>query len=202
LESDFAWTVEEIEGEDWFEAVAMTNEDSLDADWFDEVDEGEEESDDKGGNSGGAVVDVFDRNAAPGGAIVSMEMEGTIFEDSGITGHGWPVRNDDIDIFEEADRLSGAPITSIEVEYEGGGTTSELSGRMPDLDLLENPWIDCAAMEWRNHAITEQPDKMKTHPSEEHKGGEDDPVAETSEECCTEMRRLSMRPKLIKSSAK
>jgi len=60
-----------------------------------------------------------------------------------------------------------------------GGTTSKSSGRLPDLDLLKNPQIHCATMECqRNHAMAEQTNEMKTHPSEEHKGGE---VAETNE---------------------
>jgi len=203
-DSDFAWAVEEIEEEDWFkEAVAMMNEESHNEDWFhnavvvqdrashkrdwfDEVDKGEDESDDEGGNSG-AVVDVFDRNAAPGAATVGAEMEGTIFEDSEFTGHVWPSCDDHHDgIFEGADRLSGAPIASLEGEHRGGGTTSESSGRMPDLDLLENPWIDCATMEWYNHAIAEQTDEINTRPPDNHKEGEDNPVAKTNEAYSTE----------------
>jgi hypothetical protein len=42
---------------------------------------------------------------------------------------------------------------------------------MPDINLFENPWIDSTMMEWHNHAITEQTDKRKTRPSEEHKVG-------------------------------
>jgi len=184
-DSDFAWVVEENEGEDWFEeAVAVTNKESHDWDWFDEVDEGEEESDDEGGNSGGAVVDVFDRNAVPGGPIVNMEMEGTIFEDSGITGHIWPV-HDDKNEFEGADRLSGAPTTSFEGEYEGE-IASESSGRMPDLDFFENPWIGSPMMEWCNHAIAEQTDEINTRPPDNHKEGEDNPVAKTNEAYGTE----------------
>ena len=190
-ESDFAWVVEEIEGEDWFdfeEAVAVTSDGSPEPDWFDEVDEGEEESDDEGGNSGGAVVDVFDRNVAPGVAIVSTEMGGTVFEDSRITGHVWPICDEHHDkILEGADRLSGAPVASFEGEYGGGGTTSESSGRMPDLDFFENPWIESPTMEWRNHTITEQTDELKTHPLDNHKGDENDPVAETNEGCHTKM---------------
>ena len=72
--------------ENWFyKAVVIQNEESHERDWFDEVNEGEEESDDEVGNSGGAVVDVFDRNVAPGRAIVSAEMD--VFEDSGIIGY-------------------------------------------------------------------------------------------------------------------
>ena len=60
-----------------------------------------------------------------------------------------------------------------------------------DLDLFETPWIGSPTMEWRNHAISEQPDEIKTRPPDNHK---DDPVAETNEGCCTEM---SWRSKVI-----
>jgi hypothetical protein len=70
-DSDFAWVLKEIEGEDWFkEAGAVTNKESQEPDWFDEVDKGEvreEESDD----AGSAVVNVFNRDAAPGGVFIS-----------------------------------------------------------------------------------------------------------------------------------
>jgi len=136
------------------------------------------------------VVNIFDRGAAPpaGGAIVSAEVENTIFEDSGITSHIWPVCDDHHkEFFKEADRLSGAPVASIEGEYGGGGTTSELSGRMPDLNLLKNPQIGWKMMEWRNHAIAKETDEEKTCPPDDHKGGEDDSVAEMNEECCSEL---------------
>jgi hypothetical protein len=191
-DSDFAWVVEEIEGEDWFEeAVAMTDEKCHESDWFDEVAESEDESDDEGGNSGGALAKDFGR-VALGGAIVKAEMVksgmhacgGIIFEDPGITGHVWPV-HDDEDEFEGADRLSGAPIARFEGEYEGGGTTSESSGRMPDLDLLENPQIDRAVMEWRNHTIPEIDEtRIRTRPPDDHRGGVDDPGVQVHKGCC------------------
>jgi hypothetical protein len=63
-------------------------------------------------------------------------------------------------------------------EYGDSATTRLSNGRMPDLNLFENPWIGSTTMEWRNHAIAEQTDETKTRPSEEHKGEEDDPVIE------------------------
>jgi len=59
---------------------------------------------------------------------------------------------------------------------------------MPDLDVLENPWIDEATMEWHNHAIVLQTVevKAKSRPLGDHKE-EDDPTARTCEECCTEI---------------
>lgn len=160
---------------------------SDESDWFYEVNEGDDELNGEMGYSGGAVVDVFNMDAAPGGAIANVEMEGTVFKDSGITGHVWPVCDDGNKI-EGADRLSGTPIARLEGEYRSGRTTSELSSRMPDLDLLENLWIDLT-MEWHIHTITEQIDEAKTCPPDNHKGGEDDPVTETNEECSTKKKR-------------
>ena len=174
-----------MKGEDWFEAVTTTNKESDEPDWFDEVNEDGDESDDEGSSSTGALANVFG-GGAPGDAIVSAEMVSaemvdsgmhacgstTIFEDSGITSHVWPVRNDHANEFSEgADRSSGAHTASHEGEYGGGRTTSESSGRMPDLDLFENPWIESPTMKWRNHAIAEQINETKIRPSDDHKRG-------------------------------
>ena len=55
----------------------------------------------------------------------------------------WPACNNKND-FEGANKLSEAPIASLEGEHGVGGTVSEWSGRMPDLDLF---WIGSPAME-------------------------------------------------------
>jgi hypothetical protein len=150
-----------ISEKDWFEeVVAMMDVEKCDVvpigvkipvwNCFDEFTEGDDESEDVGASSGDVSVDGFDSDA----------FEGTNPGDLGITGHFWPVCDD----FEGADKLLGAdlgpcqdlaqvaPVVHPEGEFRGDGITSESSGRLPDLGVDENPWID-ATMEWRIHAI-------------------------------------------------
>ena len=213
LECEGAWAAEMVEDAiteapkpvspipedlDWFEEVVAlmdaqvrngesVAEKSPIRDWFYEVVESGDESGDEGASSEDILVDVFGRNA----------LERTDPEDSGITGQIRLICND---IFKGADQLSStllgpcqneapvAPADYPEGEYRGGGSTCESSGRMPDLDVLENPWIDDATMEWRNHAIVLQTVEVeaKSHPLGDHKGG-DDPTARTCNGCCTEI---------------
>jgi len=180
--------VDDTEEPDWFERVTCGDEESAvtelyKTDWFDEVAEGEEESDDEVASSEDVSVDVFGRDA----------LEGTNPKDSGIIGQIGLIYDN---IFEGADRLSStllgpcqdeapvAPADYPEGEYRGGGSTCESSGWMPDLDVLENPWIDNATMEWRNHAIVLQTVEVEaeSRPLGDHKGG-DDPTARTCEGC-------------------
>jgi len=156
-------------------------------DWFYEVVESGDESGGDGASSEDVSVDIF-------GHYV---FEGTNPEDSGITGHIGPICDN---VFEGADRLSStmlgpcqdeapvAPADYPEGEYRGGGSTCELSGQMPDLDVLENPWINDAKMEWCNHAIVLRTVEVeaKSCPLGDHKGG-NDPPARTCEGCCTEI---------------
>jgi len=151
---------------DWFEeAVAMMSAEkeargaitvkSPIRDWFYKVVESDDKSGNVGASSEDVSVDVFGRDV----------FEGTNPEDSGIIGQ---IRLICDDIFEGVDWLLSAllglcqdeapvaPVDYPEGEHRGGGSTCELSGRMPDLDVLENPWIDNATMEWRNHTIVLQ----------------------------------------------
>jgi hypothetical protein len=147
---------------DWFEEAVsemdamrvVVAEEIPTRDWFDEVAGGDVESEDEGASSGDVSVDGFDSDSS----------EGTFIEDLGTTSPFWPV----CDIFEGADKLLGAnlgscqdealvtPVVHPEGEFYGGGTTfRESSGRLPDLDVEENPWID-ARMKWETHAIVLQ----------------------------------------------
>jgi hypothetical protein len=143
---------------DWFgEAVAMMDAEKVivaeeipHEDWFYEIAESDDESEDEGASSGGISVDGFDSDVSEGGFV----------RDLNIVGHVWPVCDNN---FEGADRLSStllglclfeapvAPAVYPEGEF-GGGTICESSDRLPDLDGYENSWID-ATMEWQIHAI-------------------------------------------------
>jgi len=59
---------------------------------------------------------------------------------------------------------------------------------MPDLNVLENPWIDDATMEWHNHTIILRTVEVEAEscPLGDHKGG-DDPTTRTCDGCCTEI---------------
>jgi hypothetical protein len=198
-----AWSVEaEPDEMDWFEmAVAEMEAEHCEVkalaveiparDWFYEVAESDDESEDEGASSGGVSVGGFDSDTS----------EGTNPEDLGVIGQFWPDCDDDI--FEGADRLSStllgpcqdeapvAPVVYPEGEFGGEGITcEESSGRLPDLDVFENPWID-ATMEWRIHATTlRASDEVVTRPSKDHKGGEDDPDMQVHEGCYMEVIEL------------
>lgn len=177
-EYEGAWAAEPIEDEIELPEMLLSVANEADrsqvdahgkSDWFYEVDEGGDESNGEMGYSGGGVVDVFSTDMAPGGAIASTEIEGTTFKDLEIKGQSC----NDYNELEGADSLSGASTARLQVEY-GGGTTSESSGKMPDLDLFENPQIEFTAMEWRTTKI----DEVKTRSRINHRGGEDYPVTE------------------------
>ena len=158
-------------------------------DWFYEVVESDDKSGNVGASSEDVSVDVFGRNA----------FEGTNPEDLGIIGQIGLICDN---IFEGADQLSSAllgpcqdeapvaPTDYPEGEYQGGRSTCESSGRMPDLDVLENPWIDDATMEWRNwHAIVLQTVEVEEScPLGNCKRGEveNDPAARMHEGCFAE----------------
>ena len=109
-----------------------------------------------------------------------------------------PVRDWFYEVTEDQDESEGlrqdeAPIAHAvesEGEFGGGGTTCESSGWAPDLDVLENPWIDDATMEWRNHAIVLQTVEVEaeSRPLGDHKEGEaeNDPAAQVREGCYIE----------------
>jgi hypothetical protein len=188
-----AWSVLPVE-EDWFErAVAEMDVQSRRErvladevpvrDWFYEVAEVDDESEDEGTSSGDVSVDGFDSDA----------FEGTNPEDLGVTSQIGPVCNDDF--YEGADMLSNtqlgpcqdetqvAPVLHPEGEFRGGGTTSESSGRLPDLDIYEIPWIN-ATMEWRTHPIEFRASaEAVTHSSGEPKGGEVDADVQVHGSC-------------------
>ena len=112
-------------------------------DWFYEVDEGADESDDEGASSGDASVDGFDSDASGEGFVEAEVKSGmttcerTMPEDSGATS-----RDNDTNTYEGPCQIEaqGAPVTSREGE-------SESSGRVPDLDVSEIPRID-VTMAW------------------------------------------------------
>ena len=106
-EDDGAWSVLPVEL-DWFEmAVAETEGQNYPEkvladeipvrDWFYEVAEGDNESEDKGASSGGVSVDGFDSDAS----------EEVFVRDLSVVGHVWPACDGN---FEGADRSSSKGI--------------------------------------------------------------------------------------------
>jgi hypothetical protein len=163
-------------------------------DWFDEVAEGECELRDEGASSEDVLVNGFDSNAS-GGAIVMAGMDelGSVAhdtakpEDSSFTGQVRPVCDVNDEFFEE-DQLLGTPVASLEGEYEGDGITYESSGRLPDLDISEAPWMDSATMIWHIHAIVlRTPDEALSLVNPKKRGN--DPGVQVHKGCCTETDR-------------
>jgi len=175
---------------DWFEeVVAMMDAEEVVIvpveipmrDWFYEVAEGDDKSEDEGASSGDVSVNGFDCDAS----------EGTCERDLGIIGHIWPV----YDVYEGIDQLLStllgpcqfevlvAPVVYPEMEYQGGGTTCVSSGRLPDLNAYEIPWID-TTMEWHTHTIVLQAsEEVVIHSSEGPKGGEVDADVQVHRSC-------------------
>jgi hypothetical protein len=174
---------------DWFEEVVAMMDAEKDViaedipawDWFDEVAGGDDKSRDEGTSSDGALVDSFDSDTSK-----ETDPEGL-----GVISQFWPV----CDVFEGANKLLGAKLGSCqdeaqvapaidpEGEYQGGGSTSVLSGRLPDLDAYEIPWIN-STMEWCTHATMLQASaEVVACPLEEPKGGEDDRIVQVHEGC-------------------
>jgi len=137
-------------------------------DWFDEVVEGENESEDEGVSSKGALVEGF-------GMVASGE---PLVVDSDTTDPDWP----DFNNVGSTDELSGTllgtitPVVDLEGEYGGvGHIYRKSSGLGPDLDVFRNPWIEDVTMEWSNHAIALRTSvKVVTRPLEDRKGGDVD----------------------------
>ena len=209
-EDEGAWAAIEVEVEepDWFELAIAKMEmavmgqtvikESPTRDWFYEVAEGEDKSDDEETGLEGALVNDVDRDALEG-AFVKEEVAvsdtgacvGTFLEDSIVTGHIWPACN----VFEGNDRLSGtllgpclletpvAPVVHPEGEFDGGGTTfCESGGRLADLGVYENPWID-ATVKWHTHYILQVSVENVTYPLDNPREEVDVPGVQVHESC-------------------